>query len=541
MSAVTHVTTNSLSTEYTTLCTINVVGSILSGGVDIGNLLLNTQQTLTGDFILETNAPAEAFYLGLQNTNHSFQRLETQSFLYTEISSGQINTITLSGVCYRGSLAWSGTTGSSSGQITPYQPFTAFPKFHINYSNLESLIADDQNAIVFDTVTALTAIRFPTLKACSGFSVVNCVNLRELELNNLEYIIGAYEASIGGYTSIGLSIGTLSTQTSPLLTNITFPKLKYIQGALIIGGYNLTTSIPLEEIDFSNLQVCTGRIEIGNSVPPLLYNNLTESNIKLPNLISCGGISLNNLILQTFSLPKLKRIGSSFSLNNCPNLTGVNMSELEYIIGGYLVVSSNTNTVLSSIRFPNLKYLIATPFVNLNTLTRITELEIGTDTLRLLGTNLFQCNQYLTQTSVDNILKTFARLDGTNDTAPYSAGTIVLAGNNSIPSYTGGVTLTANGSSFIRGANIVNVSLPDHNLTDNDLVTFTGNSVAVLNGTYYVTVIDPSTFQYTTPGSGGVQGGSTVTLRRTTVATDGFKYFQLIAQRGVNITINMPS
>jgi hypothetical protein len=148
----------------------------------------------------------------------------------------------------------------------------------------------------------------------------------------------------------------------------------------------------------------------------------------------------------------------------------------------------------------------------------------------------------LLQSSVDNVLKAFARLDGTQGTVLWSGSdkTLTLGGNNQAPSYTGGVTTTSAGTNFVRTGSTVVASVVGHGHSNGDIVTFTGNGVSALNGTYTITVNSPDEFQYTTPTSGNTTGSGTVTMRRTTVATDGFRYYQIIALRNVVITINFP-
>jgi len=148
----------------------------------------------------------------------------------------------------------------------------------------------------------------------------------------------------------------------------------------------------------------------------------------------------------------------------------------------------------------------------------------------------------LLQSSVDNVLKAFARLDGTQGTVLWSGSdkTLTLGGNNQAPSYTGGVTTTSAGTNFVRTGSTVVASVTSHGHTTSDIVTFIGNGASALNGTYSVTATNIDEFRYTTPTSGSLTGSATVSAYRTTVSTDGFRYFQNIALRGATVTIRYP-
>jgi len=221
--------------------------------------------------------------------------------------------------------------------------------------------------------------------------------------------------------------------------------------------------------------------------------------------------------------------------------------------GGYSHFSfSATLSALSAIKMPKLRIFKQglTPFTSANiniSPISLSALDLGTNTLQFFDVPSFTCSQALTQQSMDNVLLAFSRLDGTNNTNYYggnsSSGSsylLTLAGNNRSPSYTGGVTTTSAGTNFTRSGTLVTANVTGHGHTTGDIVTFSGNTTSALNGTYIVTVTTANQFQYTTSTSGTATGGGTMTMRRTTVATDGFRYFQTIALRGVTITINMP-
>jgi Leucine-rich repeat (LRR) protein len=159
----------------------------------------------------------------------------------------------------------------------------------------------------------------------------------------------------------------------------------------------------------------------------------------------------------------------------------------------------------------------------------------------ILGNFQAQNNQ-LTSTAVDAILSAF-------DATTRTTGTRILnlqSGNNSAPSYTGGVTTTSLGSNFSRTGTLVTANVNNHGHTNGNLVTITGIPQTSFQGTFTVTVTGPNQFQYTTVTSGSITGTGTATMRRTTNANDGFRSYQnlaLVTRLGGfpwNININFP-
>jgi hypothetical protein len=159
-------------------------------------------------------------------------------------------------------------------------------------------------------------------------------------------------------------------------------------------------------------------------------------------------------------------MGFYFELGS--SLTGnLNLSGIQYIYGvsarttATLVASGLTiiGSGLTSVSMPN----IITGVLTTNTVTgvasppgtgiirgaSITGLSFGTSgTTKMLYMNFTASGCPLNQASVDDILKTFASLDGTNSTTVYSGLTITLNGLCAAPSAAGSgyrTTLTGAG------------------------------------------------------------------------------------------------
>ena len=141
-----------------------------------------------------------------------------------------------------------------------------------------------------------------------------------------------------------------------------------------------------------------------------------------------------------------------------------------------------------------------------------------------LGNFQAHSNQ-LNQSAVDAILSAF-------DATTRTTGTRTLtlnAGTNAAPSYTGGTTTTSAGTNFSRSGTLVTANVTGHGHPNGSLVTISGITETAFQGTFVITAVNANQFQYTTQTSGTVTGTGTATMRRTTVATDGFRYYQNLA------------
>ena len=136
-----------------------------------------------------------------------------------------------------------------------------------------------------------------------------------------------------------------------------------------------------------------------------------------------------------------------------------------------------------------------------------------------------QSNQ-LNQSAVDAILSAFDATTITTGTRNLS----LQGSSNAAPSYTGGVTTTSAGTNFSRSGTLVTANVTGHGHPIGSLVTISGITETAFQGTFAITVVNANQFRYTTQTSGTITAGSgTATMRRTTVATDGFKYYQNLA------------
>jgi hypothetical protein len=489
----------------------------------------NSAQLLaTGDYTFETNAPQEI--LIISNKNHFLRKVNSFNTVYTNVSD-QSTPLSGSGNIFEGGIFWTSSTIPISFNSS---------KFHLNYNNLHYIFTQDYtnlapNKSIFINNPLVSAVRFPDLKLCGGLILQNLTDIQEIDFNNLEYV-----TCIGGYGLI--AINSTFGSGSTLIKEINFPKLKFVEANIEIGGYSNISPYELSAVNLPELEIIGGYIVIGNSQNMGTFRVYPElKTFEVPNLVQAGGFTLQGLPnLSSLNFPKLKKLTNSLTLNACSAVREINFPELEYVIGGYIVGTLTNVNSLTSISVPNLVYFAAGGSITFTTTNNIlANVELGTDTLRYVNSN-FTCNQSLTQTSVDNLLKAFSRLDGTNGTVPYTSS-LSLAGSNSAPSYTGGITTTSAGTNFVRTGTIVVASVVGHGHTTGDIITFTGNTQAALNGTYTVTVNNPDEFQYTTTSTGNITGGGTVTMRRTTVATDGFRYYQTIALRGTTVTMNFPT
>ena len=151
-------------------------------------------------------------------------------------------------------------------------------------------------------------------------------------------------------------------------------------------------------------------------------------------------------------------------------------------------------------------------------------------------------NNQLNQNGVNAILSAFDATIRTTGTRSL----FLQAGTNAAPSYTGGVTTTSAGTNFSRTGTLVTANVTGHGHPNGSLVTISGIAETAFQGTFVITVVNANQFQYTTQTSGTVAGTGTATMRRTTVATDGFRYYQnlaLVTRLGGfpwNVNINFP-
>lgn len=529
-----------------------------SGGGGVSTVVqdISAYSAPSEDFIIETNAPLEV--LNILNS-----RFENISKLPKKISFSYLNqnqtlsTYEFEGNCSTGNFLFLG----DNNLIDYYFALSGTANYPFYYS-VKNLNVLKGGIVSFAIYPFLSSLNFPDLEVAGGItfygstpsSIIPNYTLKEINFPKLK-LFKKYSdiTGIGGY---GWLYFQMSGPTQEL-EKINFPELLYVDDSILIGGYGLNDYPKLREVNFPKLKGIlgiSGNITIGGYGSSTVYSQfLSLTSINFNSLESINtNITFSNMPnLSTIDLPSLKYVknGVINLWGNLNSLTGVNLNSLQYIIGGYGISTSsfgafNNTEKLSSISMPNLKHFSSPSFASISFSTSnngLRNFELGTNTLDVFNGTSFTCNQTLTQVSVDNLLKAFARLDGSAGRSVFGTNKVLsLAGNNSVPSYTGGVTTTSDGTNFVRTGNIVVASVSNHGHSNGDIVTFTGNGESALNGTYTITVNNINEFQYTTTSSGNVTGSGTVTMRRTTVATDGFRYFQIIALRGASVTINMP-
>lgn len=474
----------------------------------------NTNYSITTN--LDTNIIAPAF------ASLMLEKIQpVYNFTYVNFDMS-IATLSSVGNCYRGSFLINISFANNNHFIQVNNFNYLNGTFFINSSN----------------TTSLTSIKFPDLSGINGsFQIQTIGGFVDEDFTSLQFVNGPF--TIGNApNNINFSVFCDD------LADINFPNLEYIGGYVTIGGYGATKTPALSSLSFPKLKHVNGGLFLGGStalgtVAQRNFYNL--QNISFPSLETVNGITITNVpSITSVSFQNLKFNRGNAIFNGCTALREVSFPNL-LSIGGYMSANINTNTPsLTSISIPNVQYYISPLLTEWGSSGSLRNFEFGTNTLKGVNSSIFNVNQTLTQQSVDNLLKAFANLDGTNGTIAFGSGrTLSVAGSNSAPSYTGGVTTTSAGTNFVRTGTTVVASVVGHGHTNGDIVTFTGNTQSTLNGTYIITVNNADEFQYTTPTTGNITGDGTVTMRRTTVATDGFRYFQTIALRGVTITITM--
>lgn len=201
-----------------------------------------------------------------------------------------------------------------------------------------------------------------------------------------------------------------------------FPSLKYILGQ---SNFSFTTSeIGLNEISMPELEYIDQTI----TIPSIS----TLTSFALPKL-KIGGIGNNNPFLTTLSLPEVTRL--SYVDPNTTPTTSYNFPKLKIL--RYLNIKG-TKTSLTTISLPIVEWVaeaIAFPTVS----PALTSFTFGSS-LKGYGSstsNFVTTSNSLNQASVDNILISLAKLDGTNGTDRLSGRIITITGNSATPSAAG--------------------------------------------------------------------------------------------------------
>jgi hypothetical protein len=392
--------------------------------------------------------------------------------------------------------------GTSSPRLSGTIDLSAFPnlqEFRCNNNDITAISGYENNA-------NLTFINLGTNKITGNLpSFAGTPNLvTAVYSNNL------YSGTIPNYNS---QLRNFQCTNNNNLSG-TIPDLTNNNGwtNFLVHDNNLTGPIPPSLSNQSNILVFS------------CYSNpLTGS---IPNINACGQ-------LQRFLLASCNLTGS------IPNLTNnVDLTECWFhnnlLTGSIPSLSANTKLE---------RFLCQ----NQRGTSKLTGFA-GGSVSNTLEDFQAQTNQ-LTQITVNTILSTF---DATTRTA--SPRILNLGGTgNFAPSYTGGATTTSTGSNFTTLGTTVTANVTNHNHPNGSLVTITGLQ-SVFTGTFAISSINANQFRYTVATNSPtlVTGSGTATMRRTTNANDGFRFYQNLARFGRlattpgtagfpwDVTVNLP-
>jgi hypothetical protein len=411
----------------------------------------------------------------------NFTRLISQSIDFTYTSSVTYIGATLSptffsvcvgenpcGIYSSGSFIVKEYSGLCIKQFPPKTSPTAYSKLSsFTFRNLVGIV-DDFNISNYHT---LKEIHLPSLKYVIGnLSWNNSENIERCDVSSLEYV-GSFLPNSGSIDMNSMDLPSLSNcagdfSPSTLLCNtMNIDNLHYIGGRF--GVTNLTN---LTNISGSSL------ISIGGDFNPtscsnahtMIFNNLTNihGNFNPVGLPLCDNISFNKLVYVggNFSpvsmsvlldnignqFPLLEHIEGDFTLHVLESCSSVSFGELVTVSGSYSV--SNMDNLLE-INHPNLLNIrgVKSVFnnINLTTITlpniqrvegglhyyncpNLSDINIGYSLSSLGFGDVNITDASLSPYSVEIILQSLARLDGTNSTTLWGSGrTVNLSGGTS--------------------------------------------------------------------------------------------------------------
>lgn len=251
-----------------------------------------------------------------------------------------------------------------------------------------------------------------TINSLEGYQVPGSLNTS---------VIGAL--STLSYNNIDvLALTAASNFSIPTAINkVFFPSLKHILGQSNFGF--TTTGIGLNEISMPELEY----IDLTITIP----NMSTLTSFALPKL-KIGGITNSNLFLTTLSLPEVTQL--SYTDSNTTPTTSYNFPKLKILRSLNITGTKNSLTTIS---LPVVEWVGSISFPT--SAPALTSFTFGSS-LKGYGsftTNFVTTSNSLNQASVDNILISLAKLDGTNGTALLSGRTITITGSSATPSAAG--------------------------------------------------------------------------------------------------------
>ena len=265
--------------------------------------------------------------------------------------------------------------------------------------------------------------------------LVNYFNIADpATINSLEgyQVPGSLNTSVIGalstlsYNNVDVLVLTAGSNFSiPTTVNkVFFPSLKYILGQNNFGFS--PSGIGLNEISMPELEYIDQTITIPNMS--------TLTSFALPKL-KIGGITNSNLFLTTLSLPEVTQL--SYTDSNTTPTTSYNFPKLKILRSLNITGTKNSLTTIS---LPIVEWVTSTSGITFpSSAPALTSFTFGSS-LKGYGsftTNFVTTSNSLNQASVDNILISLAKLDGTNGTALLSGRTITITGSSATPSAAG--------------------------------------------------------------------------------------------------------
>lgn len=259
--------------------------------------------------------------------------------------------------------------------------------------------------------SSITAMSFPDLVGCFGSGAGFQLGSMPL-LTSLDF--GALEMSWG-----------FDLDTMPELATLNLESLVYCNGQITFNSLGLTAlSVPLLTFVTGSFDCVANTALTSISAPSLktLYkdsldieNDPALASVDFSSVEDVGGfVYFLDTALVTIGLPALRKVKSYIKAEQSPNLTTINLSALETIVG------NGSDAALSA----------ADATAALHTITL-------TSALRRVGGDVILTSCALTQSVVDNILVRLAALNGTSGTTAYSGNTVTITGTSAAPSVTG--------------------------------------------------------------------------------------------------------
>lgn len=411
----------------------------------------------------------------------NFTSLISQSIDFTYTSSVTYSGITLPptffSVCIgenpcsvysSGSFIVREYNGPSIKQFPPKTLPTVYSKLSsFTFGNLVGIVDD----FSVSNYHKLREIHLPTLKYIMGnLSWNDSENIERCDVSLLEYV-GSFLPNSGSINMTSMNLPSLSNCAGDFLPSTLSCNTMNIDNLQYIGGRFGMTNFPnLIDISGSSL------ISVGGDFNPtscsnahtMIFNNLTSvhGNFNPVGLPSCDNISFNKLVyvggdfypvsmsvlLDNIGnqFPMLEHIDGDFTLYGLESCSGVSFAELVMVSGSYSV--SNMDNLLE-ISHPNLSNIHGTKsiFNNINLTTislpniqrieggvhyyncpNLSDINIGNSLSSLGVGDVVITDASLSPYTVEIILQSLSRLDGTNGTILWASGrTVDLSGGTS--------------------------------------------------------------------------------------------------------------